>query len=197
MKFEGRQGHVARILVSVYVPCHTSRGSGDLTVFSQQRRQLDHMRIEGCPRDVLLEDVRAKLLEWRQNGERIVVFIDANENMTCGKFHSMLSGPDLGLREAVSSRHPDPRWTHTGTYSKGPYTGQHPIDGVYVSPDLPICAATWLQIIPALGDHRFAVIDIHAQALVGDNKIKIVRPPARRLSSAIPSAVKNLSLIHI
>ena len=68
MKFEGRQGHVARIL-SVYVPCRTSRGSGDLTVMSQQRRQLDHMRIEGCPRDVLLEDVLAKLLEWQQNGE--------------------------------------------------------------------------------------------------------------------------------
>ena len=171
MKFEGRQGHVARIL-SVYVPCRTSRGSGDLTVMSQQRRQLDHMRIEGCPRNVLLEDVCAKLLEWRQNGERIVVFIDANENMTCGKFHSMLSGPDLGLREAVSFRHPDPRWTHTGTYSKGPYTGQYPIDGVYVSPDLPIRAATWLQIIPALGDHRFTVIDIHAQALVGDNRLR-------------------------
>ena len=107
MKFEGRQGHVARIL-SVYVPCCTSRGSGDLTVMSQQRRQLEHMRIEGCPRNVLLENVHAKLLEWRQNGERIVVFIDANENMTCGKFHSMLSGPDLGLREAVSFRHPNP-----------------------------------------------------------------------------------------
>ena len=75
---------------------------------NQQRQQLDWMGIEGCPRDVLLADIHTKLLEWRQNGERIVVFIDANENMTCGKFHSMLSGPDLGFREAVSFRHPDP-----------------------------------------------------------------------------------------
>jgi hypothetical protein len=28
----------------------------------------------------------------------------------------MLSGPDLGLREAVSFRHPDPRWTNTGDW---------------------------------------------------------------------------------
>jgi hypothetical protein len=60
---------------------------------------------------------------------------------------------------------------------------------VYVTPDLPVDAATWLQFMPHLGDHRFAVLDINAAALVADSLIKIVRPAARRLSCNIPSAV--------
>jgi hypothetical protein len=101
----------------------------------------------------------------------------------------MFTSQEIGMREAVTSRHPDPRWKHTGTYSKGMSVGPWPIDGVYVTPDLPIDSATWLQFIAAIGDHRFAVIDVQAQALVGDHPLKIVRPPARRLSSALPSAM--------
>jgi hypothetical protein len=45
--------------------------------------------------------------------------------------------------------------------------------------------------MPHLGDHRFAVVDIKAQALVGDDMIKIVQPQARRLSCTIPKAVSQ------
>jgi hypothetical protein len=60
---------------------------------------------------------------------------------------------------------------------------------VYATPDLPFDAATWLQFMPHLGDHRFAVLDINMAALVGDSLIKIVRPEVRRLSCSIPSVV--------
>jgi hypothetical protein len=58
-------------------------------------------------------------------------------------------------------------------------------------PNLPIDAATWLEFMPHLGDHRFSVLDINAQALVGDNLVKIVCPQARRLSCTIPTAVSK------
>jgi hypothetical protein len=189
-KFEGWYGHAARIL-SIYVPCRTIRASGDLTVMNQHRRHFDKEQVSGCLRDILLDDVRSLLQEWRLQGERLIVFIDANENITNGPFNSMLTHHDLGLREAVTFQHPDPRWRNTGTYCKGHSTGRFPIDGVYVTPDLPVETATWLQFLPALGDHRFAVLDVRAQALVGENPLTIIRPPARRLSSAISSAMQH------
>jgi hypothetical protein len=184
-KFQGRNGHTAR-LISVYVPCFTSRSSGDLTVINQQRRYCDAHALSTCPRQLLLEDLRSLLLTWRQAGERLVVFLDANENMLNGPFQSMLASPDLQMREATYHKHPNPRWPQTATYYKGTSIGKFPIDGVWVTPDLPVDAATWLQFLPHLGDHRFNILDINAQTLVGDNLIKIVRPPARRLNSKLP-----------
>jgi hypothetical protein len=138
---------------------------------------------------VLLEDLRTHLTTWRQNGERLLVFIDANEDSTNGPFHALFTGPDLHMREAISHRHPDPRWPHTATYAKGDSLGKWPIDGAYVTPDIPVDAATWLQFIPSLGDHRFCVLDVNAQVLVGEDVLKIVCPQARRLACTIPSAV--------
>jgi len=128
---------------------------------------------------ILLEDIRSCLQAWRQAGERLVVFIDANENATKGPFHQMFTSLDLQMREVVSHRHPDPRWQHTATYHKGDSLGKWPIDGVYATTDLPFDAASWLQFLPHLGDHRFAVLDIKAEMLVGDSLLKIVRPAAR------------------
>ena len=187
-KFQGRNGHIARI-VSVYVPCRTSRSSGDLTVMNQHRRYFEAKGRLDCPRTILLEDIRSSLQSWRQAGERLVVFIDANENMTKGPFHDMFTGPELHMQEAVAHRHPDPRWQHTASYQKGDSVGKWPVDGVYVTPDLPIKASSWLSFQPHLGDHRFAVLDINSNALVGDDLLRIVRPQARRLSCSVPKAV--------
>jgi hypothetical protein len=121
--------------------------------------------------------------------ERLIVFINVNENMTKGPFHDMFTSPDLQFWEAVSSRHPDPRWPNTATYHKGDILGKWPVDGVYVLPNLPVDASTWLQFQHHLGDLRFAVIDINSNALVGDALLKIVRPQARRLSCSIPDSV--------
>jgi hypothetical protein len=187
-KFQGRTGHVARI-ISIYVPCKTSRSSGTLTVMNQQRRYLEDQGIQDCPRSILMADICALLHTWRQDGERLVAFIDANENMTDGPFHEMFTSPELQMREAVSHRHPDPRWKHTASYRKGDTLGKWPIDGVYATPDLPFDATTWLEFLPHLGDHRFNVLDVNAQVLVGDAVLRIVRPIARRLSCTLPKAV--------
>jgi hypothetical protein len=158
---------------------------------NQHRRYFEGLGILECPLQLLLEDIWADLQAWRAAGERLIVFVDANENTTNGPFHSMFTCPDLQLREAVMHRHPDTRWHNTTTYSKGDALGRWPIDGVCVIPDLPFDAASWLQFMPhLLGDHRFAVLDIKSDALVGDSLLKIVRPVARRLSCSISSAVE-------
>jgi hypothetical protein len=55
-KFEGRHGHVARI-ISIYVPCCTGRSGGELTVMNQHRRYFDQERLPSCPREILLADI--------------------------------------------------------------------------------------------------------------------------------------------
>jgi hypothetical protein len=187
-KFKGRNGHIARI-VSIYVPCRTGRSSGDLMVMNQHRRYFEDKGQLDCPRTILLEDIWMLLQTWQHSGEHLVVFINANENMTNGPFHEMFTGPSLHMREAVTHQHPDSRWQHTASYQKGNILGQWLIDGVYVTPNLPIEASTWLSFTPHLGDHRFAVIDIDSKALVGNDLLKIVRPQARQLSCAIPATV--------
>ena len=55
-------------------------------------------------------------------------------------------------------------------------------------------------VMPHLGNHRFAILDIKSDALVGDSLLKIVRPVAWRLSCSIPSAVmayNNCLLSHM
>jgi hypothetical protein len=156
---------------------------------NQHRRYFEASGRSACPRAILLEDVHSLLQTWWQARERLVVFIDANENMTQGPFHDMFTGPDLQMREAVSHRHLDPCWQYTASYQKGDTLGKWPIDGVYVTPNLPIDASTWLNFMPHLGDHRFAVLDVNSKALVGDNLLKVIRPQARRLSCNIPRVV--------
>jgi hypothetical protein len=49
-------------------------------------------------------------------------FLDANEDMTSGAFHAMLTGEGLHMREAISQRHPDPRWCTTAPRPPSPST---------------------------------------------------------------------------
>jgi hypothetical protein len=102
-KFQGRNGHVARI-VSIYVPCRTSHSSGDLAALNQHRQYYEARDRLECPRSILLQDIKAHLQEWRQAGDWIVVFIDANENMSNGPFHHMFGSPELQMRKAVVQR---------------------------------------------------------------------------------------------
>jgi hypothetical protein len=164
-QFCGRNERSTRIL-SAYVPC---RSSGEETVYKQHTRYLRRQGILTCPRQVLLQDLRALLIEWRQAGDRIIVFLDANEDMTAGPFQQMLTGNGLHMQEAVLMRYPDPRWRTTATFQCGDRMGRFPIDGCFVTPDLDPDVATWLSASHCPGDHQFLMMDIKMEALVGEN----------------------------
>jgi hypothetical protein len=108
-----------------------------------------------------------------------------------GPFHDMLSGLDLQMQEATFWCHPDPRWHNSAMFQKGSSLGKHPIDGVWVTPDLPLETTTWLRFLLHLGDHRFHIMDINAKALVGEHLLKIVWPPAHRLVCSVPVAMSK------
>jgi hypothetical protein len=67
-QFQGRNGHRARV-ISIYVPCRSSRSSGELTVMNQHQRHFEANGMTDCPRKILLEDIRQQLQMWREAGE--------------------------------------------------------------------------------------------------------------------------------
>ena len=188
MLAKGRDGHKVRIVVA-YQPC-ISKLSQLGTVHSQHRRYLDHEgRRSETPRAAFRHDLLTSLRAWRENGERLILFMDANEDTTKGPLNAALTGPGLLMREGVRSLHPN--LPATPTFKAAGRMGRAPIDAVYLTPDLPAEAGSWLAVKRCPGDHRFCIIDIRWKALVGEDLFNIKRPQARRLACSVPSAVRK------
>ena len=187
MLFQGAHNNKTRI-ISAYKPCRTGP-SGLRTVFNQQRRYFRSIGRKGNPRTLFNQDLQEQLVQWRQGGEKLIVCIDANESAYNGTFKEALSIPELGMQEVISAKHPD--LPETPTFCAGDRSGRHQIDGIWATPDLPINKGTWLAIHKSPGDHRYGVIDIAWEVLIGQPRYKTIRPPARRLSCNHPKAPKN------
>ena len=74
---------------------------------SQQRRymiwhQQDHIT---CPRVKFREDLGKLLKEWRAAGDRLIVCLDANENIYMQALGKLLTDPEgLGMVETVGTQ---------------------------------------------------------------------------------------------
>ena len=169
-KFVGKNDHVTR-LVSAYQPVRA--GKRQLKAVYQQHRR--YFRSKGefqCPRALFRRDLIASVQEWKQAGERVIVMLDANENLARG--HLSRAFRSMGLRDLV----------HERTQTAGPATwfrGRHQIDGVFATAGVECHGARFLPFWAGIGDHRAIVVDIPLQSLIGEQLLKIVRPPARRL----------------
>ena len=182
MKFTGRQ-HTTRI-ITAYMPNKGSRMDPS-TVYKQHSTFWESMHINDCPRHLLQQQLLDHLLKWRDQGDRLLLLIDANQDVRDSPLTQALNCEGLHMREVVQARHQDLPTTPTQK------SGSVPIDGIYATPDLPITSGTLLGISGLLGDHRFVSIDIPWDLLLGEDIHKIVRPQARRLSCRIPQAMKN------
>jgi len=90
------------------------------------------------------------------------------------------------LHKAVMSAHPHlPLLT---TFLCGSLQGTKPIDGIWVSQDLPVAFSSWCSFAMSPGDHQAGVIDLDLAALIGKPCQKIIQPKAHRLTCAIPSS---------
>ena len=75
------------------------------------------------------DDLCAVLKQWRGLGDRIVLMMDANDNVLNGHITRALAEEGIELKEAV----------HTQTHGEGPKTyfrGKQSIDGIWYTPDL-------------------------------------------------------------
>ena len=81
-------------------------------MIAQQQR---YWKLQGntiCPRKVLRKDIISKMKEWRNEGDKLILLLDSNENMDGIPLARMLQHPDLGMGNAIKSR----------THMEGPHT---------------------------------------------------------------------------
>jgi len=149
-------------IICGYNLCRSNRQDNG-TSYSQQRRyqiwqQQDHIT---CPRVKFREDLGKLLKEWRAAGDKLIVCLDANENIYTQALRKLFINPEgLGMIEAEGR--------YTGK-KIGPtyFRGQLPIDGIWTTPDMTVSNACIMPAGYGIRDHRLFIIDLHTTLLVG------------------------------
>ena len=191
VEIKGEEGFSTMVLTG-YVPCKNSSPYNG-TSYQQQKRYF--VKIEGtdvCPRRRFLEDLKALVLQWKEEGKRVIVMLDANEDVYSGKIGRMLTdplGPDM-VETVLATTHAKLGATY--------FRGSKPIDAIWASKDLKIVGAGAMPVGFGVGDHRMMWVDIQADSMVGFQPQPVKHPKARRLNSRIPRAKKayNKRLEH-
>ena len=166
MLLKGRTGVQIRIICG-YNPCRSNRQDNG-TSYSQ-RQQQDHIT---CPRVKFREDLGKLLKEWRAAGDKLIVCLDANENIYTQALRKLLIDPEgLGMIEAEGR--------YTGK-KIGPtyFRGQLLIDGIWTTSDVTVSNACIMPAGYGIGDHRLFIIDLHTASLVGPG------PPRERRAAS-------------
>ncbi len=90
-------------IICGYNPCRSKRQDNSTSYLQQRRYQIwqhhDHIT---CPRVKFREDLGKLLKEWRAAGDRLIVCLNANENIYTQALGKILTDPQgLGMIEAV------------------------------------------------------------------------------------------------
>ena len=142
------------------MPCTTKKQAVYATIVQQRR----YWKLQGnkqCPRKLLQQDLIRQLKEWREQGEKLILLLDSNENMPNGPLSRMLLHPDLGMIDAVQHRSSLP----------GPHTfirGSRQIDGAWVTPYVDIDRACFLPFYFGMGDHRGILMELPQRTILGE-----------------------------
>jgi hypothetical protein len=117
--------------------------------------------------------------QWWKDGERLILCLDANENIYQGELGRRLTELNgLGMKEVV------------GEFTVRPlgamyFRGSEPIDGVWTTGDIIVTNACVMPVGFGVGDHRLFVINFATTTLVGSGTNMVVHPALRRLNTKI------------
>ena len=181
MVFRGSNGITTRVVCG-YNPCYNKHGFHSRTSYQQHRRHfIQREKDDTCPRTRFRQDLLQQLTQWRNAGDRLIVCLDANENIytkSIGK--SLTDCMGLGMREVVGE--------FTGK-PLGPtfFRGSKPIDGIWATPDVQVVGANAMPCGFGIGDHKLFVVDFCAESLVGQAPPRVIRAAARRLTTKLPA----------
>jgi hypothetical protein len=179
---EGRNGHRTRV-VTVYA-VGRNKSERLASYYQQQLRYIQIHNLRTTPRKLLKDDLLQQLRVWRANGERIILMMDANENVTTGQLCRQLGSDDIELQNSTLLRHGSlPAHTHAD--------GSEPIVGLWHTPDVEITEIKWLSFDESPGDHRACVFEFTTHSVIGNFEQRIVYPPCRRLNTKIKGVVER------
>lgn len=167
----------------VYRPVRQSRNHS-LSTYMQQSRYLESISDYMCPRRALLRDLQKDINQRIVLGDSLIIAGDFNDDISRGPIHDLFH-TQLGFTEATIHRHP--HQVPPATMSRG----QLPVDAVWLSPDLPVMAASWLSFPDSPGDHRASVVDFNIDEILGEPARKVFNPQGRRLNSKLPNVQQH------
>jgi hypothetical protein len=171
MTFVGLEGHVITILVRNQ-PCKTTPKH---PLSSYQLQRLYFTTIEkdtSFPRNRFKSDLIMLLITWRQEGQCLIVCLDANDHVYRGRIGWVLMNPTtLDTKETVLS---STSWELTATY----FRGSKPIDAIWATRDVNVLNACAMPTGYSIGDHRSFVLDFSTHSLVNQDPQPIKRPMA-------------------
>ncbi len=176
-------------VVCGYNPCYNENQYSS-TTYQQHRRYFITQRSDlTCPRKKFREDLVAQLPRWRNDGDRLIVCLDANEHIYKKPIRKALTDIEgLAMKIVVGD--------FTGTPIGSTYfCGSKPIDGVWVTSNITVSN---VAIIPAgygIGDHTLFVINFSMMDIISKSPPRIVRPASRRLNTKIPRVAAEYAWI--
>ena len=160
-------------MITAYRPCKPSGITSLTTTWDQQARYLRLNSYTTDPRTQFDKDLKALLISWHEINIRVILCIDANDDVEKGKFKDMID--EIGLINA-----------HTNLYDEHlPPThdrGSRPISGIFITRTLePMRAGILRNGVGILGDHRNMFVDFSEINFLGDELYTIQPPKMRRL----------------
>lgn len=180
-RYRGRHDVTLRV-ITAYRTCVTSK-TGPRTAHSQQQRYLHANDDDRTPRQAMLADLCTALKQYKDSGDQLIVMMDANEDVTDSEIQKRFK--ELGLIEAITSRHKDKGFVPT--YQRG----RVPIDGIFLSPTLKISEGGYFPFGEFPLDHRFLWIKIEFTNALGYQMPPLVSPEARRMKTDDPKCTKR------
>ena len=179
MVFQGADGLVTRVVCS-YNPCYNNKKQSRTSYQQQRRYFITKEKDTTCPRKRFRDDLVKQLEKWRADGNRLIVCMDANEDIyakSIGK--TLTNSTGLRMKEAISE--------FTGRKLGATFfRGSKPIDAVWHTQDVIVTGACVMPAGYGIGDHRLFVIDFLTSSLIENSPPRIVRAQARRLNTNIP-----------
>ena len=111
-------------VVTGYRPCEAP---GISTTYQQQLRYFRGNNDNRDPRTAFYEDLFQDVSVWKQEGDRIIIGLDANEDVRKGETSNFFQA--VGMKEAILNSHTgrDP----PATYNRN--MNREPIDGMWVT----------------------------------------------------------------
>jgi hypothetical protein len=178
MRYVGDDRIVTRVICR-YSPCaNKKKDSG--TVYQQHRRHLiNKLKDDTCPRAHFREDLLRQMKQWRKDGERLILCLDANKNIYRGELGWQLTKLNgLDMKEVVGE-------FNVRQLGATYFPGSEPIDGVWSTGNITVKNACVMPVGFGVGDHRLFVIDFATTTLVGSGTTTVVRLALCRLNIKI------------
>lgn len=172
-------------IVTAYRPVKPARSlrnggrRGWHTVWSQHRRYIRKNGLGNIsPHALFARDLVRQLLEWKQGGDEIILFMDVNDHAYKGRLPLRLAERDLMMTEQFQAAN---GFEAPNSY----YRGSRPITGCFCTQGID-CINIYVSPHRAgAGDHRYWIMDFDAQSVLGAGYPHLVRPKGRRLKCVV------------